>query len=302
MSLCLESGETLSYGLQRMVLEQFDTCLRHLEDPEKNTGNTVHDTRKRLKKVRAVLRMVRVENSRELFRKENACLRDAGRNLAEIRDSAVRIQTLDRLVRHAGDRLSENPFAEIRSYFEEMHRLTVRRFCENSRILPDTADVIREAKTRVRSWADVPDRFSAVGEGMRRVYRKGKAALETAYRDPMDDHFHEWRKRAKYLWYHTRILRPLWPGLMKSLAEEIHTLTECLGEDHDLAVLHGFVNDADRSTPSVKQNLLFELIRQRQQEIRAAARPLGERIYAETPADFTDRIYAYWNIWRNKAE
>jgi hypothetical protein len=29
------------------------------------------------------------------------------------------------------------------------------------------------------------------------------------------EHFHEWRKRVKYHWYHLGLLRELWPASME---------------------------------------------------------------------------------------
>ena len=48
---------------------------------------------------------------------------------------------------------------------------------------------------------------------------------------------HEFRKRAKDLWYLLRLLAGAWPGLLDPSAEQLHELTEMLGDHHDLAVL-----------------------------------------------------------------
>jgi hypothetical protein len=48
---------------------------------------------------------------------------------------------------------------------------------------------------------------------------------------------HEWRKRAKDLWYHHRLLKDAWPGPVKAFADEADQLGKLLGDDHDLATL-----------------------------------------------------------------
>jgi hypothetical protein len=91
--------------------------------------------------------------------------------------------------------------------------------------------------------------------------------------------------------------------VLDELADEIHDLSDYLGDDHDLAELRQVVT----SQPDLfddEQNLevLLALIDQRRAELEAAAHPLGERIYVEKPANFVDRMAAYWRIWRDKTE
>jgi hypothetical protein len=45
-----------------------------------------------------------------------------------------------------------------------------------------------------------------------------------------------------------------------------------------------------------ERDTLFALIERRHADLRAAARPLGRRLYVEKPAVFADRIAAYWSI------
>jgi len=62
--------------------------------------------------------------------------------------------------------------------------------------------------------------------------------MGTAYDDPVAANFHEWRKQAKYHHYHMRLLRELWRPVMHSLENETDDLSDVLGDDHNLDVLH----------------------------------------------------------------
>jgi hypothetical protein len=44
--------------------------------------------------------------------------------------------------------------------------------------------------------------------------------------------------------------------------------------------------------------MLKHLIAARQEELLAAARAAGERIYAERPKAFGRRLHGYWRAWR----
>ena len=49
--------------------------------------------------------------------------------------------------------------------------------------------------------------------------------------------WHDWRKRAKDVWYQLRLLQDTWPDVMKAMAGQASQLSDLLGDDHDLAVL-----------------------------------------------------------------
>lgn len=57
--------------------------------------------------------------------------------------------------------------------------------------------------------------FPAIEPGLVRTYRRARKALRTAYATPTPEHFHEWRKRVNYHWYHLRLLCELWPASME---------------------------------------------------------------------------------------
>ena len=68
-------------------------------DPAQAGARTVHETRKALKRLRALLVLLRPELGAKRYARENAALRDCGRRLAGARDAEVMLGTLDSLVR-----------------------------------------------------------------------------------------------------------------------------------------------------------------------------------------------------------
>jgi hypothetical protein len=114
--------------------------------------------------------------------------------------------------------------------------------------------------------------------------------------EPSGELLHEWRKRAKDLWYHLRILRGAWPALLGETADEAHRLTELLGDHHDLTVL---AEDAARRPGLLgkAEPRVQSLIARRQGELLEDAVVLGSRLYAEKPDAFGARLRAYWEAW-----
>jgi CHAD domain-containing protein len=99
---------------------------------------------------------------------------------------------------------------------------------------------------------------------------------------PIDRRFHDWRKRVKDYWYVSRLLRRCWPELMENRVAELKRLSDLLGDDHDLAVMRSLLVH-EQANLGDTTSLLSGLLRQRQQELRAVAGPLGMRLYATAP-------------------
>jgi CHAD domain-containing protein len=162
------------------------------------------------------------------------------------------------------------------------------------RILRRVAKNLKRLKVKEDGW-------KAIGPGVKSTYRQGRRAYQTVVKDPSPENFHEWRKRVKDLWYHVRLLRPVWPEQIDAIAGELDMLGNNLGDDHDLVVLKQDV--AERFTGRVgalELETLNGLIEERQRELRAAALAVGVRFYAEKPSAFCDRLGRYWKTWRRE--
>jgi hypothetical protein len=74
-----------------------------------------------------------------------------------------------------------------------------------------------------------------------------------------------------------------------------------LGDDHDLVVVKQVVAEPDLDLhDEAASGACIRLIDQRQGQLRAAARCLGDRIYAEKPKCFSSRIGSYWRTWQGE--
>ena len=100
---CLKTGEPLPQGIVRVANGRIGHALEELRGKSDSTPEeAVHEARKDLKKLRALLRMTRGELGDATFRRENLCFRDAGRELAGVRESDVMLDTLKTLDLPAG--------------------------------------------------------------------------------------------------------------------------------------------------------------------------------------------------------
>lgn len=302
MSYRLEAGEPVADGIRRIINEQIDQALESLtEQTETDPDEAIHDARKRFKKVRAVLRLVRDEIGEDVYQSQNVYYRDLGRMLSAVRDSAVMVETVEDLREHYAPILQDGAFSSTVAAFRNHHQALAEQVFRQKNVPVQVAESLKDNRFRIDALPIQSDDFSAFEDGLERVYKRGYKGFDNAYDDPTAENFHEWRKRVKYLWYHARILRPLWPDPFAEWADEIHDLADYLGDEHDLAELRERLWEGGETlTPDHERQVLLQLVEQRRAELQQAAEPLGTRIYAEDPEDFTYRIATYWDALENE--
>ena len=195
----LEDGEFVPDGMRRIARGQLDAGIEELDgQPGRKLDEAVHETRKRLKRLRASLRLGRFAMGDETYRRENAAFRDLGKRLSAPRDARVLIETLDALSERFSDELPAEQTGALR---DRLVQSQARR-CEAS---PDRATVdgvrteLEEARVRSASWKYDSDGFDALQPGLQRLYWRGRRSMRAAAAEPSDEHLHEWRKRAKDL-------------------------------------------------------------------------------------------------------
>jgi len=174
------------------------------------------------------------------------------------------------------------------------------RRLEKKKIMLEVARTIRTARRRVQQWPIHQDDFSALGQGIKRVYKQGRQSFANAIEQPSIENFHEWRKDVKYLRYQIRIIKPIWSTMLERLGDELETLGEYLSDEHDLALLRQCVLEpAEPPDGHMDIEALIALIDQRRGELQVEAKRLGERVYAEKPRAFAGRLEVYWQAWRS---
>ena len=98
MSYRLRTGEGIAVGMRRIAREQLEGALCEIAAANSaNEAAAVHAARKSIKKARALLRLIREEIGREIFKEENRSLRDVARGFSGPRDARVQLQLLEKL-------------------------------------------------------------------------------------------------------------------------------------------------------------------------------------------------------------
>lgn len=96
MSYYIKSEESIASGVRRIAEEQTDKAINALRENE-NPGEIIHKVRKHLKKLRALMRLVRDELESDVYKPNNVFYRDLGRQLSDLRDVTSLLETLELL-------------------------------------------------------------------------------------------------------------------------------------------------------------------------------------------------------------
>jgi CHAD domain-containing protein len=277
----LTRDEPVPEGIARVALGRIDNALDELGGrTDSSPEDAVHSARKDMKKLRALLRLVRGEIGDQVYRRESTAFRDAGRELAGLRDADVMIATLNSL------ELPEKESGPLRQALEAHRIRTAAGGREQA--AAGAGDMLTVARARVADWPLETDGFAAFEEGLRRIYRRGRRNMRAARSQPTAENLHEWRKRTKDLWYHLALLEEAWPPVMQALADEAHELSDRLGDHHDLDVLLAWARD--HADPTAIETAVDE----RRLRLQADAFDYGTRLYADKPGVFVDRIGTWW--------
>jgi CHAD domain-containing protein len=303
-----------------------EAAVRQLRrDSRDDLPTAVHGTRKSLKQVRSLLRLVRDDLGEDRYRSENARYRYAAQLLSSSRDAQVKLETLAALRRRYGDEVPAMDGLE-QTLSAERERLAGslggvgdadragssggkgdardrdaavdEAAATIERRLEQAAQEIEAGAAAIAEWRLESSGWKLMRSGLERSYRRGRVRFAKVQADPTPEGVHEWRKRVKDLWYHLRLLRGIWPEAMQGPVDAAHELSDLLGDHHDLSVLAQDVHDDNGRDAHSKA--LLGLIERRQRELLAAAIPLGERLYAEKPKQFAGRLSAYWDAWQGE--
>lgn len=285
MAFELNKDEPLPEAMRRLAKAEIASAIAELSGKKhKRRKDAVHETRKSLKKLRAIARLLRPELGNKIYKKENVAFRDMGRALSSVRDADVALATFDKLVAKRG---ANAKFRNLRGALVR-HRAKVR--AEDKQAGDANAEVLNQLKSarkRIQAWPIEELDWETVEAGIEQAYKASRNALKVARKQGTSPAHHEWRKRVKYLWYQLRILRPIHPRMLDAIIADLKKVSESTGLAHDLTILRQTLDTAGASETSLAK--LDPLIRAETKRLLAEARKMGEPVHAEKPKAFARR-------------
>jgi CHAD domain-containing protein len=234
VSLQFLEGESTAEGARRIVRGHLGKAVHRLEADASGAGfdEAIHEARKRIKKARAVLRLARGPIGKGRADSVDRRLGDASRPLSESRDASVLLATFDALA--GADPDSPLPMAtdEARRFLVDRRDQLNRSVQADRGAVAEAVSALQSVRRRVGRW-DLRDDDSDPARGLKRSYKRGRAALDEVVDAPSPQSFHELRKRVKDLGYQFQALG----AVEREQVSTLDDLGQLLGELHDLDVL-----------------------------------------------------------------
>jgi len=295
----LRPDEHVPDGIRRIARGQLQDARDDLDGTSsRRLGETVHETRKRIKRLRACVRLARDAIGDERYQRENTALRMSARRISAPRDAQVLVETLDAVTERFGDELAPGSTAALRARLDEEKEAATAATADGSGgkgAIAATIVSIDHALSRTTTWTFESDGFDALSPGLRRIHRRGRRAMKAARKDPSAENLHEWRKRVKDLWHVAEIVQCARPKQLERVARRAHKLSSQLGDHHDLHVLREYVEAHPQCfDDEVDRQALLAVIDRRSRRLCEKALARGRKVYGRKPKRFVRDIERGW--------
>ncbi len=288
-NVSLQKHETLTNGLLRVIDALTNSATDTSAQPSRDDADVIHKVRTTIKRLRALLRLIRPSVEPSFFDRENERLRNAAGLLSFARDTEIARETLKSLpVSKPSDKQAvKSVLSGIKNRGEPG---------------TDAEQTMAEVRERLEQTRRNFHRLKLQGaereileKGLRTVYRQGRNRMENAIEQRQDDAFHRWRIRAKNLYYELQFLESVSPKRLHRMVSRLSKLQDRIGLDHDIAVLRAWLQkkpEAFGSKEAVQR--VIARLNQQTRKLRDAAVPIGQKIWHQKPRQFARKIARHW--------
>jgi CHAD domain-containing protein len=258
-------------------------------DPE--SDDAIHDARRRVKKIRAIIRLVRPVLDKT-SRAVDADLRTVSGLLAPVSDGRGIIETLNHIADRYRRTLPPRILAAARDGLLRREAETDREANERG-LIQLAAGTLRADRKRVKHWEVSADGFRAVAPGLEESYRRARRLMIQSWSKPKASNFHAWRQHVKDHWFHLRLIQQRCGFHLVSYERQIELLDGVLGEYHNVILLRDvFVTEEQLPRDEVAR--CMRVVARYQRALRRHSQSIGVRVYSERPREFVRRVRRLW--------
>jgi CHAD domain-containing protein len=289
----LHADEPLRAGLLRLADGLIQNAVDRIRCPTSDRTGDVHLVRVTIKRLRALMRLIRPVISERVFAQQNTRLKKAAWRLSLARDSDVARQTLATLpVSSARERQA---VASVLAGFSDHDESRI----EISKAMNEIELELEQTRVELHQIRISGHEWEAIGPGLEDVYRQCRKRMRCALGQGDDEAFHKWRIRVKNLFYELQTLQPVWPERLVKMIADLRQLEENIGADHDLVVLkQSLVKTPDAFGGAKAVEHVVASLSEKSKQLRREAEPLGKAIFHQTSRGFVRELGQYWSKWR----
>jgi CHAD domain-containing protein len=297
-------GSGVCVALRSAIVGEFEAALAQLAAETEEPGGRVHRARKHLKRWRALVALLPHESAEPLGR-VSSVVRLVARRLGTIRDPVAQLETWQKFASRLRSSIAA---AAIGQHLEQRCREQIVQGTVERRVRR-AARALRAAHSELRRVLELPPETGepaaapttgaiqlelesrrALLRGVGRAYRRARKAFGRAHERENDDRLHALRRANKAHQYQLQFLEPFWHKPLKAQRAELGTLSDQLGEHHDLTTMQRWLG----ATPL--DDDLSECLQHVdgwRRELAARAIERAALAYSERPRAIRQRISGY---------
>jgi len=235
--LSVNINKPLKQEFIRLINDQIQYAIDVLKNDKNNIEKSIHEARKSIKKIRALLKCIRFAIKLSDYRRENRFLRDIKNLISNIRQNTVLIETLEYCNKQNKKEIPENTVNRLNKKLISNKNKAVNEYQKTNK-LEQTIELYQIAQIRLNNIDFIKTDSKSMIEGIGKIYKKGRQLVNICNKKKDSVMLHELRKAIKYLWYQLSIFKNFWPELINIYTKNFEKISDLLGVEHDLYELH----------------------------------------------------------------
>ncbi len=244
---------------------------------------SVHLIRKRLKFLRAFVKLTQFCSNEQYYKPVNYILRDCGRTISDCRDAHVRGFLFTELAPNAS---ASSILVEKLAGLNDLATKDIEKNLHADSVFDELVSSI--SGSEIMRYVDSlePDAES-LASGYTLGYEKSYHAFHSELKSHEADLLHEWRKRTKDLQYQQEVLLDSIPDQLSPSYEEVAALCEVLGRINDIFMFLEWLDSVQEKILAEDElSILKNQLDQELAELERQADDMGRSLFSTSPGEY----------------
>ncbi len=295
--LSLESNymaQIIQEKIKRSIIKQTNKVIYFCEAENLSPNMAVHQIRRLFKRLRASLRLYKTMTYQNLFQEEIGAIQIASTSLTYARESYVNLFTFEKLLSHK-DFLPEKKVKMVLEQLTSQNQDVINSLLENSDHFNTIKKTTVETQKQLETISGLPDTY-AIFQELINSYEKSHRRFEKVLQETNSRNMHELRKILKRLMHQFELLKFIKLKFFTQRIIQLNSITEYLGEDHDIFVLSNEINNNySKQLEPDELEAFNNIVHHQQEKMITFLTPKLKQFFVESPDEFTLRIKKYLN-------
>ncbi len=288
-----KSSKKLSKELSAIL----NNSIQEIEDLADKAPNqiveSVHLIRKRLKFLRAFVKLTQFCTDEEDYKPINYLLRDCGKTISDCRDAHVRGLLLTEFTQNGSHKSLLKELSDINASVTEKIE---RDLLSGTTTFDELIDELSDKKIYQYFDSLEPDHKCLIG-GLILGYEKSYHAFHSELKTHEADILHEWRKRTKDLQYQLEALLASVPAQLSPSYDNVAALCEKLGRINDLFMFLQWLDSIESSIHANEQLSKFrEKVKKELTTLEDQADTMGHSLFTLSPEEYSEELYSHLDL------